>query len=103
MSYRKFLIASGFVLILLGLGTADYFITKGTLRFPPQEGVAKQAGPEARAVALSRGFTIAETTEQNILPPLLSPEVRARFSAAVLLKDDDRAATMGWIDSPQVK
>ena len=99
----KSLVAIIFLLILLLLGTTDVLLTKGTLRFPPQEGVAKKTGPDVILIAEAQGFAIIETTEQNLLPTVLSAAARSTFTARVLLKDDDRAATIGWIDSPDVK
>ncbi len=92
-----------FTLILLTFGTADYLLTRSTLRLPSPAGVTKQVGPDVLAAAESLGFTIAETTEQNLLPHVIPPGARSTFSAHVLLKDNDRAATIGWIDAPDVK
>lgn len=103
MSFRKLVTALVFLLILLALGTSDFFLTRDTLRFPLQEGVTKQTGPDVVAIATAQGFTVAETTEQNLLPHVIPLGARSTFSTHVLLKDDDRAATIGWIDAPDVK
>lgn len=98
------LITLGFASILLILGAADLMLTRGTLRFPMQTtGVAKMSGPDVTAVAQAQGFTVAETTEKNILPTILPADVAETFTARVLLKENDRAATVAWIDSPDVK
>ena len=102
---RKLLVTVAFILILIGLGTADALLTRGTLRLPSteQEGIAKKLGPDAIAIASVQGFTVAATTEQNLLPKILSSTMQSQFAAKVLLMSDDRVATMGWIDSPDVQ
>ncbi len=101
---KKLLIAAGFICVLLLLGTSDVLLTKGTLHLPKQDdGIAKKAGPDVVKIAEAQGFTVTETTEQNLLPIVLSPGAKATFTARVLLQDDDRVATIGWIDSQDVK
>ncbi|MBI2636231.1 hypothetical protein HYW84_02810 [Candidatus Peregrinibacteria bacterium] len=101
---HKILSALGFILILLALGTADYLITRDSIKFlPAQEGTAKHIGPDVVAVAAAHGFAVTDTTERNILPAVLPVASRGTFFPRVLLKDNDRAATIGWIDSSDVK
>lgn len=101
---HKILSALGFILILLALGTADYFIAHDSIKFPPaHEGTAKKTGPDVVAVAEAQGFAVTDTTELNILPAVLPIASRGAFFSRVLLKDNDRAATIGWMDSSDVK
>lgn len=99
---RKILIVVGFLLVLILLGGADILLTRGTLRFPVTDGgVAKQKGVDVEFIANAHRFIVAEATEQNMLPALLP--AGSVFNTRVLLKEDDRAATIGWTDSPEVK
>ena len=98
---RKFLVGALFVAVLVGLGTTDALFTRGTLKLPPPEGIAKQPGPDVVAVAQAQGFTALETTEKELLTTVLPTTVT--LYARVLLKNDDRAATVAWIESPDVK
>lgn len=100
---QKSLATIAFALILLSLGVADALLTRGTLKLPAQSpaGVAKKAGPDVQAIARTQGFAIAPTTEAFLFARVLPPG--APLSAIVLLRENDRAAAVGWIDSPEVK
>lgn len=101
---RKISVVHVFVLILLALGTADYFLTHDAWKLPSaNEGISKKAEPDVVAIAEAQGFSVTNTTERNLIPSAIPIESRQKFSARVLLKYDDRAATVGWIDSPDVK
>lgn len=99
---QKILATAFFTLILLTLGTADYVLTQGTLKLPPREGIAKKAEPDVATVAESQVFTVTETTERQLLEERAVKGKRTVWGR-VLLKENDRAATIAWIDAPDVK
>ncbi|NOS68139.1 MAG: hypothetical protein HOO67_07330 [Candidatus Peribacteraceae bacterium] len=104
MLSKKLLLCLVFILILLTMGTADYILTGGTFKFPSaQEGIAKKTEPDVTVIAESQGLSVTETTERNLLSAVLPATARTGLSARVLLKDNDRAATIAWIDSRDVK
>ncbi len=121
------------LLILLGgLGAADYFLAEGGLRGevarePGQEtgstdasdgtmdvpgDDAPQMPPPPGAVAKNQGATVAEAAARRGLEvretatPTLLEQVAGEGNAintAVLLQDGDRAGAVAWIESPDVK
>lgn len=97
MSGRGKLLAAGiFVLILLVLGTADATLTRETLRLPGEF----SAEPDVIAVSEAHGFSVSNTTEQQLLGAVV-PNGTV-LSSRVLLLRNDRAATVAWVDSPNV-
>ena len=104
--YPKILITSGFLLVLLALGTTDALLTRSTLWLPSKdaevrEGVAKRGEPDVEAVARTKEFTVTQGTDAFLMQQVLP--AGQELAARVLLKDDDRAAAIAWIDSPHVK
>jgi hypothetical protein len=91
-----------FVLLLMLLAGIDAAVHGGSLWMPGSEdGVVKQTEPDPVTVAKAQGMTATNGTERQLLPSVLQPGTTV--TAKVLLKNNDRAATIAWVDSPDVK
>ncbi len=104
-SSKKSLVTLGFLLILIGLASADAIITRGTLHIPERNGadggVSKKPGPDVVAVTLAQGFAVTDTSDTFLLTTILPPGTT--LSSRTLLQNDDRVGALAWIDSPDVK
>lgn len=98
---QKILLSITFLSILIALGSLDAALTQKTLFIPTDAGVAKKAGPDVAAVGLKLGFIMTNTNEEFLLQNVLPPNTT--LSARVLLRQDDRAGALAWIDSKDVK
>ena len=63
--------------------------------------MAKQSGKPVDDVIVQQGFTTQQTTERTLLAPIVSG--KAIVHTVVVLKDGDRAGSVTWVESPQVK
>ncbi len=99
---RSALLALAFVVILVILGATDALLTRSSWRMPGsfEDGVAKKGEPDVTAIVQRQGFAIAETSEPQLLRNLPVP---LRLQTRVLLKDNDRVATLAWAETPDVK
>ncbi len=67
----------------------------------PAGAVAKNQGITVEQAAQQEGFTMQDTAELTLLSQIITENVRIR--SAVLLKDGDRAGSVAWVESPDVK
>lgn len=104
------------LLVLGGLGAADYYYSRTEIaanitnpdatnpepQTPAPDGaVAKQQGPNVESVATELGFTMQSTDDPTLLGQIVTggPAVQS-FD---LLMDNDRAGSVIWVESSQVK
>jgi hypothetical protein len=94
--------------VLLGLTAADYLITGKTLPARlsltgiediPAGAVAKGAGPDVTMTIAAAGMETSDTDEATFLEQIADSGVRS----VILLKDGDRAGSVAWLDSADVK
>ncbi len=110
----KALSTGALLVVLAGLGTADYLSNKGLpASLPTQNGsassdtnaqdpagaVAKQAGIDVASAITGLGYETQSSTDLS----MLSQVVTGQPQTLVLLKNSDRVGSVTWIDSPQVK
>ena len=108
---NKLLAATAFVTVLISLGVLDAAVNRGRLVFPTDStneeaqdasaGVRKRVGPDVSAAALREGFLTAETDEESLLGRILPPSLV--IASRVLLRGNDRAAAVFWIDSTDMR
>ncbi len=111
------LAASGFLVLLLGLGAADAYVTQDRIALPEQDventmqgdvtpppsegGVRKQTGPDVRAVLAELALASQDATDPSIIRRIIPPP--GAVETMILLKDGDRIGLLSYTDSPQVK
>jgi hypothetical protein len=98
----------GFLVILLGLGSADAYFMKDHLVLPAitegvatAEGVSPIADPDVFATLEKHQITSQEVSEQGFLDRIMGD--KTPVTTRVLLKDNDRLALFSFADSPQIK
>lgn len=118
---QKFGVFAAYLLILVGIGTADAVLTGDGIVLPiiaqnarssngdarseeggnASTGVAKNEGPDIFRVL--EGFSIATQTtrEESLLRRVIPQDVPVE--SRVLLQNDDRIAFFSWVESPDVK
>ena len=115
-------ILTGYVLILVLLGTTDAILTRNMPpegrdttndviaadplddpepASPPPTGVAKQEGPDIFDI-FNRLQLATETTDETSLLARAVP-ANQKTESRVLLQDNDRLAFIAWTESPDVK
>ncbi len=67
----------------------------------PPGAVQKQSGPDVAAVIAEQGFTTQKVDEQSLVRQVVG--AKATVQDLSILKDSDRAGSVTWVDSPQVK
>lgn len=67
---------------------------------PPAGGVRKADGPDVLQTLVSNTFTFNDTKESMILEKVVGKE---NMQSKVLLLDGDRAGSIAWVASPDVK
>lgn len=67
----------------------------------PPGAVTKQSGPDIAALIAAQGFTLEEATELSLIEQIAGDKAPAHTLA--ILKDADRAGSVTWVESPQVK
>ncbi len=106
----KFLTGSGFLLLLVGLGTAEALFTKdrmilpslqATLNAAGQLGVAKMGGVPVEDILKKNGIAASDVQEQSLIARVAASKTAVHTVA--LLKNNDRIALMVWIETPDVK
>jgi hypothetical protein len=120
MSQRAKIITTILLLIFLGaLSIADYYLssahvvsengtsssvtngTGSTVTGSPTGGVKKQNGPDVAQTVDGLGFTTTDTNDLSFLAQIAGSG--AQIHAIAVLKDGDRAGSITWIDSTNVK
>lgn len=112
----KALSTGALLVVLSGLGIADYISNNGLPAALPTTGsgsvssaivenptvtapVAKQSGVDVPSALSQLGFETQSSTDLS----MLSQVVTGQPQTLVLLKNSDRVGSVTWIDSPQVK
>jgi len=112
----KALSTGALLVVLTGLGAADYISNNGLPAALPTTGsgsvssaivenpavtppVAKQEGVNVAAAMSQLGYETQSSTDLS----MLSQVVTGQPQTLVLLKNSDRVGSVTWIDSPQVK
>ena len=115
-SNRSKLIVSAVLLLLLGgIATTDYLMTgtslparlaltgdvqpAGDKDTPAVAPVAKSSGPAVQTVLTDAGLEVTESEE----PTFLSQIIEENLTSVTVLKDGDRAGSITWTESPDVK
>lgn len=65
-------------------------------------GVAKKGGPDIVLLARSEELAAQDTDEMFFITEVI-PSSEAAVDRKVILKDNDRAGAIAWVDSPKVK
>lgn len=113
----KALSTGALLVVLTGLGAADYISNNGLPASLPTTGsgsvssgmivedptgtdpVAKQPGVDVASAMSQLGYETQSSTDLS----MLSQVVTGQPQTLVLLKNSDRVGSVTWIDSPQVK
>lgn len=117
MSNRsKVIVTAVLLLVIAGIAGTDYAMTGKSLparltmtgeetTTPPAKSgqtngpVAKSSGPAVQSVLTEAGLEITNSAE----PTFLSQIVKKGLTSVTVLKDGDRAGSVTWIESPDVK
>jgi hypothetical protein len=123
---KKPLVATSILLLMLTLATTDALLVEKNLLTdwrhvalqenpsstdpPPTNplsnqqsgGVTKVAEVNVTQIAVSMGLEVRETTESTLLSQIVPPESTIVHSV-LLLKNNDRAGVLSWVDSPDGK
>lgn len=67
----------------------------------PPGGVQKQSEQDVEALIAKSGFTMEKKEERSLIAGVTQPG--DTMHSVVLMKDGDRAAFLGWLESPRVK
>ena len=116
----KVLTTAAFVVLLVGIGAVDAFLTQNVNKLPGEQteatdapappaqpgnvngpGVAKQRGPDVYDILNAQGIVTETTREQSLLRRVIPDQVAV--DARVVLKDNDRLAFFSWVESADVK
>jgi hypothetical protein len=127
----KLTVTLALLLVLGGLGVADYYLAEDRLTadvttqdaeeekeakeanddivldgtggtvIAPEGAVAKNQGITVEQAAAQGGLTLQDTTELTLLGQVVTADTPV--SSTVLLKDGDRAGAVAWVESPDVK
>lgn len=96
------------VAAVFGLAAADYLITGTSLparlamtgiEVPVTGGVAKGSGPDVLQTITTAGLEASDTDEATFLAQIAEKDVHS----VIILKDGDRAGSVAWMDSTDVK
>lgn len=110
MSTRLKIIVTLVLLLLLGgLGAADYFLSgdeyaasvSSSESNAPTVGTQKQSGPDVLSVITAAGFTTQNSEELSFIAQVAGSG--ATVSSAIILKNSDRAGSVTWVESRNVK
>lgn len=124
---KKWSITIGVFLVAIALGTADAVVLEGAPTYkakladantndpepiidtsdpeptktpPPEGGVRKNDGPNVLKSLGLRNFTVQETSEKVILNSVVTGDT---VESRALLLNGDRAGSIAWVSSPNVK
>lgn len=129
---EKTLLTAGLLLSMLFLGVADAALLEGgpiatppdtdidtpvtdianptdtapddTAPKPPEGGVSKNDGPDILTTLIGHGFTFGDTPEsERIVLSRIVPAGEAVTEQRVLMHKGDRAGSIAWVSSPNVK
>lgn len=65
-------------------------------------GVTKQGGPDVVLLARSEQLAVQDTDDIFLITEIIPP-AESMVESRVILKDNDRAGAIAWVDSPKVK
>lgn len=112
ISNRTKLIVTAVLLVALGgMAGADYLVTGTTLPArlafngeettptAPSAAVPKSSGPAVKTVITEAGLEVHSSAE----PTFLSQIIQKGLTSSTILKDGDRAGSVTWVESPDVK
>jgi hypothetical protein len=116
MSNRtKLIVTAVLLLVLAGMAGIDYWMTgtslsarlaltgeelpENTENKPENTPVAKSSGPAVKTVMSEAGLEVTASDE----PTFLSQIINEGLTSVTVLKDGDRAGSVTWIESPDVK
>jgi hypothetical protein len=107
-------VSGGFLLVLAGLAATDAALTANTRALPslqePDDAVIgdtslppirRKPGPDVIAVATAHDFSAVTGDEATLLERVLPAAFPV--NKRVLLQDNDRASSLAWIESGQVR
>lgn len=111
---REIITATALVLALGGLAAADYatsgdeyaaWLGNGSpidtpIETPDENGVAKNAGPDIEATIDAAGFETENSDDLTLLGQIVQEE---GVRTVVVLDDGDRAGSVTWVQTPDVK
>ena len=116
---KKFLLAAGFIALLVVIGTADALLSRseilanigsadtgegtGTVPAPAPREVAipKALGPDVEVVVVQSGITVLRSqSEQSLLAQL---GMDAAVETRVLIEGEDRIGSITWVTDGNVK
>lgn len=111
---NKFLITLALLLVLGGLGVADYLYQgnsylgsltgdqpNGDALNPPEGAVAKNSGPTVEQIAEEQNLTTGESGDLSLLAQIITDGTAVRSLA--ILSEGDRAGSVTWVESGNVK
>lgn len=128
MQLRALLSSAGLLLGLAGLGVADFMLVERPMQTVQEpgdiggassssmssassadasssaegvvKGVSRNAGPAVKEVLMERGYTWTDLSETALLETVLGSTDVQKIA---LLRNEDRAAGLAWIDVPDAK
>lgn len=110
MSSRfKALIASGYILLLVGLGVTDATLTSGLTLYPRnayqvtrvETGIARQRDPDVFAVLQSFAIETSYTEKASLLARIIP--ANTPLTSRVLLQNDEGLGFFAYVQSPDVR
>lgn len=108
MQQRTLLTGLAFSAVLVGLGASDALLTSSHMTLPSplaadiaEAGIAKNNGPTVGEVLKSLGIETASPSTESLLMRVAGET--GKVQSMVLLKDNDRIASLSWMESPDVK
>lgn len=114
MTIRTKVIATGIVLaLLIGLTAADALVNTSGLRAylpdfamksdgtAPVGGTAKMSGPNVAQAVIDGGFTVEQSAELSLIEQIVGD--KGKVEGLKILKDGDRAGSITWVESADVK
>lgn len=107
-AHKKIITAAALVLVLGGLGTADYLTTRASVGTDPGtsepndgEGVAKNTGPNVLDVIDAEGFEAETSDDLTLLGQIVN--MGDNVQSFAVLNDGDRAGSITWVEAADVK
>ncbi len=115
MTTRTKVVATGIVLaVLIGLSAADSFVNRshlsayipdfvrsGNQAAAPSAGTAKMSGPNVAQTLIDLGFTVEQSAELSLIEQIVGG--KEKVEGLKILKDGDRAGSITWVESTEVK
>ncbi|MBI5155780.1 hypothetical protein HZA45_00745 [Candidatus Peregrinibacteria bacterium] len=115
MTTRTKVVATGIILAaLIGLSAADSlvnqshlsayipdFVLNGNRTGAPSAGTAKMSGPNVAQAMIDLGFTVERSAELSLIEQIVGE--KGKVEGLKILKDGDRAGSITWVESADVK